>query len=481
LKGIGKINSVPLLFSKNLNAKILIKIMKSITENDFPEIFHDIRELIERKSTGPLLNILIDIHPVDIAYILNLLKKEERKYLFNLLPTEMASSVLIELDPPVIKQLFEGTSTKEISHLVDQMDSDDAADIISELPDELANRVLNQVTEEVSEEVKELLVYKEDTAGGIMALEYVAVNGKNSVNETIEHIRKAKEEIDIIHTIWVIDDHSVLLGKVHLANLLIAKGNSPISEIMNDDIQYVDTDRDQEEVANIFRKYDLVTLPVVNQSKQLVGQITIDDIIDVVDEEASEDLTIFAGAHDEKAREESFLKISWGRLPWLIVAFVGQLISAIVLASYQATLSQMFALIFFVPIIMAMGGNSGVQSSVIVIRGLATGDILLGTTRQRFLRELRVALFIGIIFAILITIIIGIWLESYALGIVIGLALNIVILQATLIGGFIPFILKRFNIDPALASGPFITTFNDILGLLIYLTIVTLALNFYFI
>jgi magnesium transporter len=453
--------------------------MKNITETDFPEIFHDIRELIERQNKGPLLNILIDIHPVDIAYILNLLKKEERKYLFNLLPTEMASSVLTELDSPVIEQLLQDTSAKKISHLVDQMDSDDAADIISELPDEVANRVLDQVAEEISEDVKELLVYKEDTAGGIMALEYVAVNEKNTVNETIKHIRKAKEKMDVIHTIWVVDNNSVLLGKVPLTNLLLANGNSPVSEIMDADIQYVDTDRDQEEVANIFRKYDLVTLPVVNQSGQLVGQITIDDIIDVVDEEASEDITIFAGAHDERVQEESFLKISWARLPWLIVAFIAELISAIVLSNYQRALSQKIALIFFVPVIMAMGGNSGVQSSVIVIRGLATGDILLGTTRQRFFRELRVSLFIGFIFAILITFIIGVWLKSYALGTVIGLALNIVILQATLFGGFIPFLLKRFNIDPALASGPFITTFNDILGLLIYLTIVTFALNLY--
>jgi magnesium transporter len=455
--------------------------MKKITESDFPEIFLDIRELIERRNKGSLLNILIDIHSADIAYILNLLKKDERKYLFNLLPSEMASSVLTELDQPVIEQLLQDTSTQEISHLVNQMDSDDAADIISELPDELANRVLNQVSEEVSEDVKELLVYKEDTAGGIMALEYVAVNANFTVNQTIEHIRKAKENMDVIHTIWVVNDHSVLLGKVPLTNLLLAKGNSLISEIMNVDIQFVETDRDQEEVANIFRKYDLVTLPVVNKSKQLVGQITIDDIIDVVDEEASEDISIFAGAHDEKVQEESFLKISWGRLPWLMVAFIAELISALVLSNYQRALSQKIALIFFIPIIMAMGGNSGVQSSIIVIRGLATGDILPGTTRQRFFKEFRVSLFIGFIFAILITFIIGIWISSYILGIVIGLALNIVILQATLVGGFIPFLLKHFNIDPALASGPFITTFNDILGLIIYLTTVTLALNFYII
>ena len=285
--------------------------MKHLTENDFPDILQDIRKLIERKNRGSLLNILIDIHPADIAYILTHLKKEDRKYLFHLLSTEMASSVLTELDPPIVEHLLEDTPEKKISNLVDQMDSDDAADIISELPDEVANRVLDQVTEEVSEEVKELLEYEEDTAGGIMALEYVAVNEKCTVNDTIEQIRKAKEEMDIIHTIWVIDDNSTLLGKISLTNLLLAKGRNPISDIMEGDIRHVNTEKDQEEVANIFRKYDLVTLPVVNQTMQLVGQITIDDIIDVVNEEASEDITIFAGAHDEELHEESFLKISW--------------------------------------------------------------------------------------------------------------------------------------------------------------------------
>ena len=455
--------------------------MKYLSESDIPEILNDIKDLIDSQNTGSLKNILVDIHPADIAYLLTRLKKESRKYLFHLLPTDTASSVLTELDPPVIEHLLEDTPEKKISKLVVQMDSDDAADIISELPDDVANRVLDQVADEVSDDVKELLEYKEDTAGGIMALEYVAVNEKCTVNNTIEQIRKAKEEIDIIHTIWIVDDHSVLLGKVSLANILLAKGNSPISSIMQSDLQRVDTDEDQEEVANIFRKYDLVTLPVVNKSGRLVGQITIDDIIDVVDEEASEDIAIFAGAQDEELQEESFLKISWVRLPWLVLALIGELISATVLAGYESTLSQKIALIFFVPIIMALGGNSGVQSSIIVIRGLATGEIGLGTTRQRFLRELRVSLFIGFIFAILIALIVGFWLNSYTLGIVIGLALNIVIMQATLFGGLIPFLLKRMNIDPALASGPFITTFNDILGLLIYLTIVTFALNMYII
>jgi magnesium transporter len=245
------------------------------------------------------------------------------------------------------------------------------------------------------------------------------------------------------------------------------------------DIKYVTTDIDQEEVAIMFRKYDLVTLPVVNELKQLVGEITVDDIVDVLDDEIDEDISMLAGTRDEEIQEESFFKISMVRLPWLFVAFVGEFISALVIKNFEGTLQTVIAFTFFIPIIMAMGGNSGIQSSTIVVRGLATGEISLKSTKRRFLRELRVSLFIGLIFGITMAVLVTFLLQNYKLGLLIGLALNIVIMQAALFGGVIPFILKRFNVDPALASGPFITTFNDVLGLLIYLGILTFAISTY--
>jgi magnesium transporter len=450
--------------------------MRYISESDFTDILGDIRNLIEGRNEGALLNILIDLHPADIADILTELKKDERKFLFRLLPTDLASSVLTELDPPVVEHILEDASEKEISTFVDQMDSDDAADIISELPDDIANKVLDRIPDKVSEEVKELLHYEEDTAGGIMALEFVAVNENTTVNQTIKSIRRARKEIENIHNVWIVNDHNVLLGSVSLTDLVLAKGKTTISKIMSIDFKFVDTDKDQEDVAILFRKYDLVTLPVVNNSRQLVGQITIDDIVDVLDAEASEDISIFAGANEEELQEESFLKVSWFRLPWLMVAFIGQLVAALVIKGYETTLEQIIALTFFMPMIMAMGGNGGIQSSIIVIRGLATGEISLDSTRRRFFRELRVSLFIGFIFGVIMTLVVGLWLKNLLMGAVIGFVLNIVILQASMVGGLIPFILKRANIDPALASGPFITTFNDILGLLIYLAILTTSI-----
>jgi magnesium transporter len=453
--------------------------MKFISETDFTEILISIRELIEKKNQGALLNLLIDLHPADIADLLSDLKKDERKYLFPLLPTEKASAVLTELDPPIVDQLLEDVSEQQLSTLVDKMDSDDAADIISDLPEDVAQSVLEQIPDQISDDVKELLLYAEDTAGGIMALEFVSVKNKSSVNQTIKAIRRVRKKMKTVHTIWVTDDDEKLVGSVSLTDLVLAKGKTLISKIINKDIKYVYTDMDQEEVAIFFRKYDLVALPVVNSSHQLVGQITIDDIIDVVEEEASEDISLFAGASDEEIQEDSFMKISWVRLPWLMVAFVGQLVAAFIIKQFEGTLIEIIALTFFMPVIMAMGGNSGIQSSIIVIRGLATGEISIESTWRRFFREFRVSLFIGMIFGVMMLLVVGLWLGNFMMGLAIGIALNLVILQATLFGGLIPFLLKRADIDPAMASGPFITTFNDILGLLIYLVIITASIPYY--
>ncbi len=449
-----------------------------IAESDLNETLSDIEQLIEVKNQGALSNILVDLHPADIAFLILQLKKDDRKYLFNLLPTETGSDVITELDPPIVEQLLADISDKEISELVEEMDSDDAADIISDLPDDVADRVLDQVTDEVSEDVKELLTYDEDTAGGIMALEFVSVDEESSVTETIDALRIAKEEMDAIYSIWVVNKKNVLVGSVSLTDLVLAQGASSVKNIITTDLQYVYTDVDQEEVAIIFRKYDLVALPVLNHQHELVGEITVDDIVDVLDEEIDEDISMLAGTNDEEIQEESFLKISWVRLPWLVVAFFGQIIAAFVIMGFQVTLEQVIALTFFMPVIMAMGGNSGIQSSTIVIRGLATGEISLNSTKRRFFRELRVSLFIGFIFGVSMAFVVGLWFNP-VMGVMVGLALNIVILQASLFGGVIPFFLKRANIDPALASGPFITTFNDILGLLIYLIILTVTIPMY--
>lgn len=444
---------------------------------DYESILPDIVGLIESNNSGALLNILIDLHPADIEEILNRLKKDNRKYVFNLLPTELASEVLSELDTPVIDHVLEDASEKRISLLVDQMESDDAADLLADLPDDVAEKVLGEMPEELSQDVKELLHYKEDTAGGIMALEFLSLPADATVNETIEKIREVHEEYDNLYNIWVVDENECLLGSVTLTDLVLAAANTRLGDIMEDEVLHVRVDMDQEDVANFFSKYDLISAPVVDESMKLVGRITVDDIVDVLEEEGSEDLAYMAGAPDEEILEESTFVLSRARLPWLLVAFVGEIIAAFILDSFQATITQKLMTAFFIPIVMAMGGSTGQQASVIVVRGLATGDINLSDTRSRLFKEFRISLVNSSVFSILLFVIVYLW-DGLLFAGVLSISLFIVINNAACIGALVPLTFKRFKIDPALASAPFVSTSNDIIGLLIYLTITMLSLKF---
>ncbi len=447
-------------------------------EINYESIIPDIERLINDRNQGALLNILIDLHPADIEEILNRLKKDDRKYLFEILPPDLAGDVIPELDTPVVEDVLDGVSEKKISQLIDNMESDDAADLVGDLPDDVAQKVLEHAEDEVSQEVKELLHYDEDTAGGIMALEYLAMPETATVNETIEKIREARDDIDDLYNIWVVDDERRLIGSVSLTDLVLAKGYSTLREIMNVDIHFVKTDMDQEEVANFFRKYDLVSAPVVNEKKQIVGRITIDDVIDVLEEEGSEDISFIAGAPDEEIMEDSPFVLSKARVPWLLVAFIGEIIAAFILNSFEATISQKLMTAFFIPIIMAMGGSTGQQASVIVVRGLATGDINLSDLRSRLLRELKITLLNGSFFATLIFIIVFLW-NGITFAIILAVSMFVVINYAGIVGSLIPFLFKKLSIDPALAAAPFVSTSNDIVGLLIYLTITTLSLTYF--
>ncbi len=444
---------------------------------NYESFLPDIENLIDQRNDGALLNILIDLHPADIEEILNRLKKEQRKYLFDLLPTELASEVLSELDTPVADQVLEDMDEEEISSLVDQMDSDDAADVISELDEEKAARVLEKMDVEEADDVKKLLHHDEDTAGGIMAVEFISMPATATVNATIEEIRSNREEFDDIYSIWVVDKEQRLIGSVSLTDLVLAKGGTQLSEIMDTDVLYVNVDMDQEEVAQFVRKYDLVSVPVVDDQMRLVGRITVDDVVDVLGEEGSEDLAYMAGAPDEEVLEESTFVLSRARIPWLLVAFFGEIVSAFILNSFETTLQQKVISAFFIPIIMAMGGSTGQQASVIVVRGLATGDINLGDTKKRLFKEFRVSLLNSIFFSLLLFGIVFFW-DGIVFAAILAISLFIVINNAAFVGALVPLTFKRFNIDPALAAAPFISTTNDIAGIIIYLGITTFSLGY---
>ena len=279
-----------------------------------------------------------------------------------------------------------------------------------------------------------------------------------------------------MYSIYVVDEGNHLLGTVSMTDLVLAEGDTKLEEIMETDIPTVNTDMDQEEVANIFRKYDLVSMPVVDKENHLVGRITVDDIVDVMEEEGAEDMAYISGAPDEEITEESTFKLARARLPWLLVAFFGETISALLLNQFDATLQQKVMVAFFIPIVMAMGGSTAQQASVIVIRGLATGDLSVRDTSKRLIKEFRISFFNSVFFALLIFVIVYLWDTIFFAGIL-ALSIFVVINNAAIIGALVPLTFKRLNIDPALAAAPFISTANDILGIFIYLSITTFVLR----
>lgn len=437
----------------------------------------DLKDLIENKADGFIQNIVRELHPADLAEISSHLSKEDRLYLFSILDSETASEVLLEIDQPLQNEILQQVDDERISEVIEEMDSDDAADIVAELPDEVAEKVLETISDEDSAQVRELLTHEEDTAGGIMAKEFVAVNKEMTVDQAIQVIRKTAEEVEDIYNVFAIDDENRLVGVIPLKQLLLARPGVKVHNILKEEVIFVRADIDQEEVALIFKKYDLISIPVVDEEKRLIGRITIDDVIDVIEDEASEDVQKIAGITELDISETSPFRVTKSRLPWLVVAFVGQLVSALLLSMFEATMKEVMFTVLFIPLVMALGGNVGNQSAMVIIRGLATGEIALLETKRRLKNEFWVALLLGGILAILIYFVVGLGFQNFNLGITIAVSLILVVVTAAITGALLPFLFRKANIDPAVATSPFITTTNDILGLLIYFGTISLYLR----
>ncbi len=444
-----------------------------MTQADHNILLDKIRNMIQQKAYPDLESLITEPHPADLADLIEHLDGDERLNVFNFLSPERAGEVLKELSSPIQENLTNELDDKKVAQILNELNSDDATDIISHLPRERAHKIIGLVQPEVSEELQKLLGYKTDTAGGIMALEFVSVSASSTIEEAIEVIRKKREEVKNLYYVWAVDEFAKLVGVVSIKDLVLEPQDRKIQDIMNTDVISVDVDTDQEEVARIVKQYDLVHIPVVTSQHKLIGRITNDDIIDVIEEEANEDISLMAGVLDQEIGEGSVIRISKARLPWLLLGLFGGLLSALVINHFHGSLEKMLTLSFFIPVIMAMGGNTGTQAATVVIRGLATGDISIVHTGRRLLVELRVALINGILCGLLLGLIVSFWLSDPQLGIGVGVSLIAVILFSGSFGAFVPLLLRKLNIDPALAAGPFITTSNDILGLLIYLSIIT--------
>lgn len=443
------------------------------------EFIDQVEQLIADDNGDQLEILLQELHFADIAEILEELDTDEATYIVKLLDSEITSEILIELDEDFRERILDNLTPSEIADELDEMDTDDAADIIAELDDHIQKQVIDHIEdEEHAADIVDLLRYDEDTAGGLMAKELVRVKESWTVAGCVREMRRQAENVTRVHSIYVIDKEGKLKGRLSLKDLLTAPERAHIRDVYIPKVDYVRVDTEADEVARIMQKYDLEAIPVVDESGILVGRITIDDIVDYIKDEAEKDYQLAAGISKDVEADDGILKQTRARLPWLLIGMFGGLGAASIISGFQEILESFPRILIFVPLIQATAGNVGVQSSAIVVQGLAN-DTLKGNILSRLVRESGLALVNGLAIAIIVLFISHfVFSTSYLESISIGIALVSVILLAALIGTFIPIILDRKGIDPAVATGPFITTSNDVFGILTYFLIAKMILGF---
>lgn len=427
---------------------------------------------IEQKDTAWIEEQVLELHYADIGAILAELDKNEAFLVYQLLDEDTQADLLMELDEDLREFLVKSISAKELADQIKQMDSDDAADLINELPEERVKEIISHISDaEAVEAIVDLLNYDPDTAGGLMQKEFIKAKTEWPANRCVVELRKQAENVEKIFTIYVVDKKDKLLGFLSLKSLLFASPTTKIEDLYQDkNVISVKTSDDSEYVAKVMEKYDLVSVPVLDIQGKLVGRITIDDVVDVIKGEADKDFQMASGISENIESSYSVWRISRARMPWLLIGLLGGIFGAQVISGFEGGISQIPALAFFIPLITAMGGNVGVQSSAIVVQSLARGSDQFGSILKKIGKEALVAVINGIALSCIIYGI-GFVFESSTLGLVVSTSLFTVIIFAAIFGTLIPLMLDKYNIDPALATGPFITTLNDVLGLFIYLTI----------
>ena len=426
---------------------------------------------ISKENTGKLHSLIRDLHVADIAEILEKLSIKDAQFLYQFIAEEKSAEILVELDDDLREDFLADLTAKEIAEeVIDNLESDDAADVIGELSEEKQEEVLSHIEDqEYASDISDLLSYAEDTAGGLMAKELIKVNENWNTLQCLREMRKQAEHVKQVHTIYVVDNNDVLLGSMSLRRLLLTETNMAIKEILKTEIISVKAKENDETVANIMNKYDLVVLPVVDDMNHLIGRITIDDVMDVVKEEAEKDYQMASGISEDVEASDSVWAHTRARLPWLIIGMIGGLFGAAVIGVFD--IRENFELAFFIPLIAAMGGNVGVQSAAIVVQGLANDSLKMDNIFNKLVKELGVGLFNGIICSLIILVAAFSLNYGLKLSLTVSISLLAVIVFAALFGTFVPLTLEKYEIDPALATGPFITTVNDVLGLFIYFSI----------
>ncbi len=437
------------------------------------ELTHELLGLDDHETLKRVLN---EQRPADLADLLRRLEDDVRESVFQLLDTEPAAEALAEADTPTTIAIADELGHEELSELVEEMEPDDAADVLGDLEAEDAEKILDLMEDEEAHEVQGLMAHEEDTGGGIMTPRLVLADMSSTVSEVVDTLRHEAEEA-VIHCLFVVDEGNRLQGVVPLHLLVTARADTVITSLMDRDVISVTTDMDQEEIAQLFVRYDLVVAPVVDEDERVVGQITVDDAMDVLVEEATEDLYRMAGTSGNEAERDSVFGVAFTRLPWLLLCLVGSFLSGLVISMFDVTLEKAITLAAFIPVIMATGGNSGLQASTVTVRGLVIGNVSSGLLLRTVVREVGTAVVIGLFCGVAASAVAWIWFGETLVGLSVGVAMFLVICLAVLLGVLAPLLFNRVGIDPAVASGPFITTTNDILGLLIYLGLATLLIQ----
>ncbi len=441
------------------------------------ELLANITSYTEASNDKAIIALFEEMHYADVAEILDELSFDDVIYIIKLIDSEKTSAVLMELDEDIRERILHKLSAKEIAEEVEELDSDDAADIIGELSEERQEAVMSQIeNEEHVKEIEELLTYDEDSAGGLMAKELVKVNENWNVLKCVREMRSQAEEVTRVHSIYVVDNNDKLKGRLSLKDLLITSTKTAISEVYIPKVDYVNVHDDLDEVSNKMRKYDLEAIPVVDNDGILLGRITIDDIVDIIKEEADKDYQLAAGLTQDVEADDSIIQLTKARLPWLFLGLLGGVGAFLIMQLFENTFEENAVLFFFTPLIAAMAGNVGVQSSAIIVQGLANDDVK-GSINSRLIKEMLLAALNGLVLAVFLFGFVWFCEGKINTALAISVSLVAVIIVAGLIGTFVPLFLDKRGIDPAIATGPFITTSNDIFGILIYFMIAKIILG----
>jgi len=452
--------------------------MEKLHENDL--FLEKIKTLINENKNNILKKELGSFHYADIAEIIKQFSLDEAIHIVKLLENDISAEALAEVDESFRERIISRLSAKEIAEEIEELDTDDAADLVGELPEILQEKVLSKIEDsDHSQDIRELLNYDEGTAGALMAKELVSVNENLSVMNCVREMRKQAKEVTRVHSIYVTNSKNILLGRLSLKDLLTANTKATVKDIYIPNVDFVNVKEDVNKVANIMSKYDLEAIPVVNDKKQLLGRITIDDVLDIIKEEADKDYQLAAGISKEVEANDNIFQLTRARLPWLFLGLIGGLGSVFILKDFEEIMikSELRSLFFYTPLIAAMAGNVGVQSSAIVVQGIAN-QAIKGSLVNRLFKEIGLGLINGLILSIVLIIFGQIINQDMLLSLTVAGSMMSVIILSALIGTFVPIILHRQGFDPAIATGPFITTANDIFGIFLFFYIAKLILGF---